>query len=91
MNINSHMIHYIHSANRIINLHIKVMAVKHFLITRLASQIELPKFIQRAGKTVCSLAVRDQGQYLSCRPLCLPVSGGHMSALGHQKIPHLTM
>jgi len=65
------------------------MAVKHCLITRLASQIELPKFIQRTRKTACSLDVRDQGQYLSCRPLCL--HGGHVSALGHLKIPHLAM
>jgi hypothetical protein len=72
-NTNPHMIHYINSTNRIINLHIKVIAVKHFLVTRLASQIELHKFIQRKGNTAYSLAVRDQGHYLSCRALCLPL------------------
>ena len=90
-NTNPHMIHYINSTNRIINLHVKVIAVKHFLVTRLASQIELPKFIQRTGNTAYNLAVRDEGQYLSCRALCLPVSVWHVSALGHQKIPHLAM
>jgi len=74
-NINSHMIHYINSTNRIINLQIKVTAVKHFLVTRLASQIEEPKFIQWTRKTAYSLGVRDKGQYLYCRALCLPVSG----------------
>jgi hypothetical protein len=74
-NFNSHMIHYKISTNLVINLHIKVIAVKRFLVTRLASQIELPKFIQRTGNNAYSLAVRGQALYLSCRALCLPVSG----------------
>jgi len=73
------MIHYTNSTNHIINLNIKVIAAKHFLITRLASQIELLKFVQRTGRTAYSLAVRyrdstspaEPSVYLSVDDTCL--------------------